>query len=318
MWPFIVNSNSNSNSNDNNDDDSNDDEHQTLTNIVTGCSTSNHTDYLSHDADTWVLLQEAHDRVKSQYAKNWHTSGRSRAAQGGTSNIPHTGMMVPFEVKANRRTRQRELHVTQDVPKGTQLWQPLHFHTIRSEHGYIEFLQELPHHLQCDALSWTHASWHDNEMYVDITLDDGTFIQSATTEEPANIDVDCVAVRDIKAGEIIYMNQTEYIPSTSSDDSPSSSPSSFSDSAAAAIGVEWFDDIRSTAWKRTGLGMGSSSSNRHNQQQHGIIAPSMAVLSAMYFVLKLFRGGKSTTSSSYDDYYDDTSFYNNNNKAKIS
>jgi hypothetical protein len=268
-------------------------DHQRLTNIVTGCSTSNHTDYLSHDTNTWIQLQEAHDRVKSRYASDWDSNGHSRASKGGSESIPHSGMQVPFEIKLNPKNGLRQVVVTRDIPEGYTMWKPLHYHTFRNEHPYVEFLEELPHHLQCEALSWTHASFMDNEMYVDITLDEGSFIETSSSLEDINIDVNCVALRDIKAGEFVYMNHTDFIPPPT--ESSSSSP--FSES-----GVEWFDDLRSTAWKRTGLGMGrrayaSLDDNSHRREPTPqSIAPGVAILSALYVVTKFLRGKSSQKS----------------------
>uniref|UniRef100_A0A7S4EMN3 Uncharacterized protein n=1 Tax=Pseudo-nitzschia australis TaxID=44445 RepID=A0A7S4EMN3_9STRA len=324
MWSFFHNSNSNNDKNNdkNNDNDNDNDNYndknndankdlQLLKNVVTGCAKSNHATYTKHDPATWLLLQEAHFRVQNKHRRSKdkdrrHSSGTT--ASDANSN-GQRGMQVPFEVQINALTNQRQVYVTRDIPKGYQIWKPHHYHTFRSEHSYIEFLQELPHHLQCDVLEWTHPSYHDNDVFVDITLDEGTFIQEATLSEQVNIDIDCVALREIKAGEFVYMNSTEHF-----------SPDS---------GVAWLETIRSDAWKRTGLGMGrasrSSRDNAHDgrgreqnkyeyAEDHIIIAPTMAVLSALYFVVKLVQRGnnKSMVSSScdYGDDYYDTSFYN--------
>ena len=274
-------------------------DHEHLTQIVTGCSTSNYSDNLSYDAFTWIELQEAHDRVKSRYATGWHSNGHSRQSKG-EENIPHTGMQVPFEIAINPKTGLRQVKVTRDIPEGYPIWKPLHYVTFRSEHAYVEFLEELPHHLQCEALSWTHPSWMNNEMFVDITLDEGTFIQESSNPMDINIDINTAAARDIKAGEFIYGNHTDYMHSTSSS---ASSP-------YAVSGVEWLDDLRSTAWKRTGLGMGrrsssqttsrsrSSNSRHHHSNAPPSIIPGVTVLSALYIVFKFVRASKQTQSFS--------------------
>ncbi len=254
---------------------SSNDDYLTLTNIVTGCSSSNHTDYLTHDALTWGLLQEARDNVGRRYDEDWHSKIHD-------DDIPLSGMQVPFEVRINPKNGLRQVMVTRDIPEGYNIWKPVHYETFETEHEYIEFLQELPHHLQCEALSWTHPSWFDEDLYVDITLDEGTFIQESSSEDDINIDVNCAALRFIKAGEFIYMNHTVT-------DESSSLPHSKS-------GIEWFDDIRSIAWKRTGLGMGRPSygSTQHNQPQlePPSIGPGVAVLSALYLVAKAVTGKK--------------------------
>jgi len=266
-------------------------DHQTLTNIVTGCSSSNHTDYLSHDALTWGLLQEARDTVGSRHDEDWHSKILD-------NDIPLSGMQVPFHVRINPKNGLRQVMVTRDIPEGYTIWKPIHYETFESEHEYVEFLQELPHNLQCEALSWTHPSWFDEDLYVDITLDEGTFIQESSSEDDINIDINCVALRFIKAGEFVYMNHTVTDESSSLPDSKS--------------GIEWFDDIRSTAWKRTGLGMGRpnhrSTHYNHPQLEPPSIAPGVAVLSALYLVAKVVTGKKYPNSPRSAPLYDDRAY----------
>ena len=328
MWSFLVGGNNND-SVDDNDSDSSTSSSIVFANIVTGCSKSNHTQYLEHDKDTWTLLQQAHDRVKG---KRSHYKAS------------HTGMMVPFEIRSSSSSigdgrdgqngdDERYLYVTEDVQQGTQLWQPLHYVTFHSQHDYVKFLIEVgEHYLQCEVLSWTHPSIHQingTDMYVDITLDEGTFIAEIEQqeEEKANIDINCRAIREIKAGEKIIMNgSTEYSDTINKKE------------------VDWFNDIRESAWKRTGLGQQQRVHQGYHQQHTATptleggsnnfaitIAPttSMVVLSAMFFVVKIIRGSRtkkrssSFSSISYgDDNSDDNGtaysyFCNNNNKSKI-
>mmetsp|Transcript_2898 Transcript_2898/g.6833 ORF Transcript_2898/g.6833 Transcript_2898/m.6833 type:complete len:287 (+) Transcript_2898:159-1019(+) len=276
-------------------------DHQKLTNIVTGCSTSNHTEYLSHDANTWGLLQEARDLIRARHDENWRfkTSG----------NIPLSGMQVPFEVRINPKNGLRQVMVTRDIPEGYNLWKPIHYETFESEHEYVEFLEELPHHLQCEALSWTHPSYADKDLYVDITLDEGTFIQESSEEDDINIDVNCVSQREIKAGEFIYMKHTENLLSFTEESS--SLPYDVS-------GIEWFDDIRSAAWKRTGLGMGRTTHQPTHQTQLEApsIAPGVAILSALYLVAKVLTG-KKTRNPSYHDNSPNGTFFCYASKTKF-
>ena len=275
-------------------------DHQSLANIVTGCSTSNHTDYLSHDANTWKVMRQAYYNAKNRQDEDWHSDNSDE------SNSPNSGMKVPFEVRINPKNGLRQVMVTRDIPAGYTLWQPIHYETFTSEHEYVEFLQELPHHLQCDALSWTHSSWYNKEHYVDITLDEGTFILESSSSEDINIDIDCVTLREIKAGEFVFMNHTDYFLPRS--ESPSLH--------FAESGVEWFDDIRSTAWKRTGLGMGRSNhGSRTNQnqqrQQQTPLASGLAVLSMLYLIAKAMRSKKHRDSISHQSlsYRHDDSAY---------
>jgi hypothetical protein len=364
MWSFFLGGGNNNNNNDNVDDNDNDSNDSSSTsssssssssitssiafaNIVTGCSKSNHTQYLEHGEDTWTLLQQAHDRVKG---KRSHYKA------------PHTGMMVPFEIRSAEESSSssngyvgggdnaRYLYVTEDVKEGTQLWKPIHYHTFHSQQDYVNFLIEVgEHYLQCEVLSWTHPSYQDeNDMYsVDITLDEGTFIDETTStsmsQEKANIDINCRAIREIKAGEKIIMNgSTEYSNIINKKE------------------IDWFNDIKESAWKRTGLGI---QHNQQQQQQHmsrgrgmqqqqhtatptptleansnnfAITTPttSMAVLSALFFVVKIIRGSRTNNkrSSSFsaisyggdiiidNDNGTKYSYFcnsNNNNKSKI-
>jgi hypothetical protein len=363
MWSFFLGGGNNNNNNDNVDDNDNDSNDSSSTsssssssssitssiafaNIVTGCSKSNHTQYLEHGEDTWTLLQQAHDRVKG---KRSHYKA------------PHTGMMVPFEIRSAEESSSssngyvgggdnaRYLYVTEDVKEGTQLWKPIHYHTFHSQQDYVNFLIEVgEHYLQCEVLSWTHPSYQDeNDMYsVDITLDEGTFIDETTStsmsQEKANIDINCRAIREIKAGEKIIMNgSTEYSNIINKKE------------------IDWFNDIKESAWKRTGLGIQHNQQQQQHmsrgrgmqQQQHtatptptleansnnfSITTPttSMAVLSALFFVVKIIRGSRTNNkrSSSFsaisyggdiiidNDNGTKYSYFcnsNNNNKSKI-
>ncbi|VEU34952.1 unnamed protein product [Pseudo-nitzschia multistriata] len=277
---------------------SNDDSRQTHAKIVVGCPKPNHAASTTNlDSAAWALLQEA---------------------VGTPTGTPHTGMQVPFGTKINPQTQRRQVFVSRDIPKGYELWKPIHYHTFHSEEGYTDFLREVPHNLRCAVLEWTHPSSHDNDIYVDVTLDEGTFIQEAELPEQVNIDIDCVALRDIKAGEFVYMNTTEHF-SLSGD-------------------VEWLEAIRTDALKRTGLGSGRRRNQylnnnhthrlippNHTEDDTTVVAPVIAALSALYFVVKLVRGGNA--SKPYDfgcDYGGDChngctfgSFFYGSQKTKI-
>ncbi len=266
---------------------SNSADHKSLTKIVTGCSTSRHADNLSYDANTWIQLQEAYYAVKTRHDEHWH--------EENSYSTPHTGMQVPFQVRINPKNGLRQVMVTRDIPAGYTIWEPIHYETFETEHEYVEFLQELPHHLQCETLSWSHPSWYNKELYVDITLDEGTFIQESSSPQDINIDIDCIALRDIKAGEFVFMNHTAV-------SSPTIDSLHYAES-----GIEWFDDIRSTAWKRSGLGMGRSNPPTYESRtnhQHSIMEPpgiayGIAVLSTLYLVAKALRANQKRTSASH-------------------
>lgn len=283
-------------------------DHRTLTTIVTGCATSNHTEYLSHDADTWIRLQQAHDAVKRRHADDDEEEdeyySRTTSEDGSDTSLFHTGMQVPFAIRVNPKTGLRQVMVTRDIPADYRLWEPDHYHTFHTEHTYVEFLQELPHYLQCEALSWTHPSWTNKDLYVDITLDEGTFIQESDDENDINLDINCVTLRPLKAGEFVYMNHT--------------------DLPFAESGVAWFDDLRSTAWKRRGLGMGRRYVHSYEKQSSppqaapGIL-PGFLVLAALYGAVTQWRKKRQNQYdvTSNDHYYYGVSYFHSYSKTKL-
>ena len=278
---------------------SNSADHKSLTNIVTGCSTSRHADNIFYDTNTWIQLQEAYYAVKIRHDEYWH--------EENDYSTPHTGMQVPFEVRINPKNGLRQVMVMRDIPAGYTIWEPIHYETFETEHEYVEFLQELPHDLQCETLSWSHPSWYNKELYVDITLDEGTFIQESSSPRDINLDIDCVALRDIKAGEFVYMNHTDVLP-------PQIDSLHYAES-----GIEWFDDIRSTAWKRSGLGMGRPNHPTHatgtnHLHPTGVIEPpsiasGVAVLSTLYLVAKAMRANQKSSRYHQSKYRHDDNAY---------
>lgn len=84
----------------------------------------------------------------------------------------------------------------------------------------------LDHDLQCDALLWAYVE--KQEGYVSLALDEGSFVNHGETEDVINLDSDCYALRDIKVGEELLENYTEFI--------------GFNE-------LKWFDEIRGKAWQ---------------------------------------------------------------------
>ena len=118
--------------------------------------------------------------------------------------------------------------------KGSQLWEPYNYHYFKIEHKYIQFFKELEpnsHFLQCDIIKMTHTN--EGSLFVKLSLNKGSFIQHQHTAEEINLDMYCVATKDIAAGENLTINTTEYV---------------------GADSMDWCNKINSSAGKRTGLG----------------------------------------------------------------
>jgi len=235
---------------------------------VTGCGNS-HFDRFIHGKETWALIRRAYNKAIRDFERPFN----------------YEGMQVGFEVRPDKKGLKRSIHVTESVKKGSQLWEPYNYHSFRTEHEYIRFLKELePHgrYLQCDVIGMTHTD--ESSSFVELTLDEGSFIQHGHTAEEINLDMYCVATKDIAAGEKLMMNTTEYV---------------------GADSIDWFNEIKSSAWKRTGLGgpkknyepvslLSEQSSSFGGKQI--LIAP--AILFCLFYVSKQFRGQQQQTKKS--------------------
>lgn len=105
------------------------------------------------------------------------------------------------------------------------------------------FLQELDHDLQCDALLWAYVEKDTN--YVALALDPASFVNHGESEDVINLDKDCYALRDIEIGEELLEDYSDFI--------------GFSDNR-----VEWFHRIRGVAWKEEGPSKRSHSTEEYN------------------------------------------------------
>jgi hypothetical protein len=125
------------------------------------------------------------------------------------------------------------------IETGTTVWKDWHYgrFSVKSRKKYYRFLEPLSLKHQCFVLSMTHASF--DGQYLEVTMDEGNFIQDAQFEDQVNLDVNCVALRDIAAGERFYMNFSEYIGYNHD--------------------IEWFDDLKFEAFREGGLRGGSGS-----------------------------------------------------------
>jgi hypothetical protein len=188
---------------------------------IVGCSSSNHTSYI-HDAETWRIVQRAYDEAKGKPHDRY---GRARGS--------HTGVSISYHVELDPTVLHgRVLVADQDVPKGTQIWKPYHYGQFKSnsQRKYYKFLSLLPHHLQCDVLEMSHAMYDGS--VIEVALDEGNFIHDAEVGDQVNLDLDCVAVRDIPAGSRFYMNYSHL----------------FEDDASPIL---WFEELKERAFARS-------------------------------------------------------------------
>ncbi|KAG7341504.1 SET methyltransferase domain containing protein [Nitzschia inconspicua] len=120
------------------------------------------------------------------------------------------GMVVPFEVRDDPE-KGRGLYATADIPKGTQVWTSSHFHHFKREQDFLAFLQYLPHNVQCDVILWTYPE-ADSTTEVAIPFDEGVYMNDGGPGSSRNnVDSQTVALRDIKAGEELMQDYTEFI-----------------------------------------------------------------------------------------------------------
>ncbi|KAL3914882.1 MAG: hypothetical protein SGILL_005902 [Bacillariaceae sp.] len=183
--------------------------------IASDCKSSNYP-RVKHDHKIWKFLQqvyreEAHRLHRRNFGVPW--------------SVRHTGMQIPFHVKDDG-PRGRSVYAAIDVPEGTKVWNPSKLASFEHPLEIVNFLHRLPHDLQCDVLLWAYPD-AENEN-VGLALDEGTFINHAESDELKNMDSSGYALRDIRAGEEILEDYTEFI---------------------GVKTLEWFNIIRSLAWE---------------------------------------------------------------------
>lgn len=198
---------------------------------ITGCSTVNFTNHESLE-ETYAAIQRAFDLASG---KPHEKPGRS-----------YTGVLVPFEVVPDSKAVLGNALVAKEaVPEGTRIWEDWHHVRISTESRkkYYRFLESIESlHHQCLVLSMTHPSYDGR--YLEVTMDQGNYIQDALTKEQLNLDIECVATRDIAAGERFYMNFTEYVGYEQE--------------------IEWFDDLKYEAFRDSKLRGGGNTNNNNN------------------------------------------------------
>ncbi|KAL3895523.1 MAG: hypothetical protein SGARI_007424 [Bacillariaceae sp.] len=122
-------------------------------------------------------------------------------------------MQVPFRVvfDSSKDFMENVLLAAGDIEEGTTVWKDWHYGRFSRKNSkkFYRFMEQLPLKSQCLVLAFSHASY--DGAYVEVTMDEGNYIQEAETPDQVNLDMHCTATRDIKAGERFYMNFTEFV-----------------------------------------------------------------------------------------------------------
>ncbi|KAG7344821.1 hypothetical protein IV203_032352 [Nitzschia inconspicua] len=237
---------------------------------ITGCSAINIT-HLESFEETYTTIQKAFDLAKGEPHNKYGHS--------------YTGIQVDFDVVSDHKAVMgNALIAKQYVPQGTTVWEDWHYvrFSVSNPKKYYRFLENLDLKHQCLVLSLTHASY--DGYYLEVTMDEGNYIQNAEHPEQINLDTTCVATRDIAAGERFYMNFTEYIGYDHE--------------------IDWFDDLKYEAFRDGKLRGGSTSpsaaiswSDRPMHQTSRTLAdringypamfwPALTILAAMFALKK--------------------------------
>ena len=176
-----------------------------------------------HSPKVWRHLQEVYlDEVE-----NTHTAAYELAWEAFPS---YSGFTVSVDIK-DEGHRGRSVYAAEPIAKGTTVWKPVHLAQFHSPVELREFLSELDHDLQCDALLWAYVE--KGMGYVALALDPASFVNHGETEDAINLDSNCVALRDIEIGEELLENYSHFIGFDEDE-------------------VEWFHRIRGVAWKEDG------------------------------------------------------------------
>lgn len=160
--------------------------------------------------ETWMLLRRAYCEAMGD--EEWDPEEWKK-----------DGMKVPNEIRMDP-VRGRGVFVTKNIAKGTRVYVAKQTVEFEKREQLVTFLEALPWEYQCDVLLWAYPV-EEGEAWVD--LDAGSFINHADTEEEINMSKGGYATRDIRKGEALLMNYSEFITYGS---------------------VPWFDEIRSAAW----------------------------------------------------------------------
>jgi hypothetical protein len=227
--------------------------------LPTDCGTSNYP-RLIHNETTWKLLQNIYHENNGGGKKSYHhrIHARHRYLFTYSGLYPRNSIEVHNDVNIDTggAGRGRTLKASKDIPKDTTVWLSVHSSSsndydedVESERSYYNsfgqggqanrayfcsleeitsFLQRLPsYNIQCDILLWAYATKLQRGC-VECELDEASYFNHGEHPHLVNINSDCRTARDIQKGEELLMNYNEFIAHKS---------------------LDWWDELRSTAWK---------------------------------------------------------------------
>jgi hypothetical protein len=200
------------------------------------CATSNYP-RLIHGEQTWRFLQRIF--YEQTYArKSYH-----HRLTGRYQNLWYSGVDDQYVQARDDGGRGRGMYAIKDIPEGTKVWY-FNLECVVNDGAWstkekmTEFLERLPHDLQCDVLLWSYAvaplyTGSTGPKYVECNLDEASFFNHGESSELINVvGSQNIAARDIKKGEELLMDYGSFI-ALGKDSSP------------------WYDEIRNTAWKES-------------------------------------------------------------------
>ena len=158
--------------------------------------------------ETWMLLRRAYCEAMDE---EWDPE-----------EWIEDGMLVPYEIRMDP-VRGRGVFVTKNIEKGTRVDSGAQIAEFENREQLVMFLEALPWEYQCDVLLWAYPN--NGKATVDLAA--SSFVNHSEDAEEINLSTGGYATRDIREGEIILMNYSEFISYNS---------------------VPWFDEIRSAAW----------------------------------------------------------------------
>ena len=205
--------------------------------LVTDCATSNYPRVI-HKKETWEFLQNVfHDEGYSRKSNHHRLVERYK-------NAWYSGIDDEYvAAQDNSDGRGRGIYAVTDIPKGTKIWYNRLLWVMNdgywdSREKMTNFLQRLPHDLQCDVTLWAYATTFTNEknetqQIVECNLDEASYFNHGERAELVNFNaITSLTTRDIKKGEELLMDYGTFI-------------------AFGKDSIPWWDEIRNTAWKAT-------------------------------------------------------------------
>lgn len=203
------------------------------------CATSNYPRVI-HGEETWMFLQNVfleHTSARKSYHHRTHARNR---------NLWYSGLEDDYVEARDELPRGRGNYAIRDISMGTKVWYAEQVWVVNNGYWFdkesmLEFLERLPHDLQCEVLLWAYAtdtsynpsfktSIQTPLIYVECNLDEASFFNHAERPELVNLSYDSHVTRDIKKGEELLMDYGSFI-------------------ALGENSIPWYDEIRNRAWK---------------------------------------------------------------------